>query len=260
MKTIILTLALTALALMANAQDKYCDQQMVEKLASFSGNDATYLKDFVAYMPAGFTSTRYNIVLSKNTIYRISFTNSEKFAGTASLKIVDINDNILTYLHQNNRQEPVMDDIIVKETKVYSCLVESNGKETCAAIVISYVRTSEVSTTDEKNVSENKYYGTVDFNATFQGSDINSFKNYVSKNLKISSDISNNPPSDKVYIEFSVTSEGVVTNVRVARSSGNVFFDNEAVRTILSSPKWEPAKIGDKKVGQTFTLPVKYSK
>jgi TonB family protein len=256
MKTNTIILILLSFAMMANAQDKYCDQQMVEKLSVIS--NATYLKDFVAYLPAGAGGAKYTMILSKNTTYRIVLQSSEKLPGISSLKIKDTNGTI-KIIQQVNKNEPAIEDLEVYKTGPYIFNVESDGKEACTVFILSYVNSQETGP-QQGSTSENKVYSAVDFNATFQGSDINSFKNYISTNMKITSEITNIPPAKPVYVEFVVTCNGEATNAIIARSSGNVIFDNQAVIAVLSSPKWEPAKIGNKNVAQKFVIPIVYSK
>lgn len=61
----------------------------------------------------------------------------------------------------------------------------------------------------------------------------------------------------KVWIHFIIEKDGSVTNVEVARSSGSVSIDKEAVRTISTLPQMSrPAHIEDKPVRMSYTVPI----
>jgi TonB family protein len=64
--------------------------------------------------------------------------------------------------------------------------------------------------------------------------------------------------SGKVYVQYAVNTTGEVVDVKVIRSA-NPLLDEEAVRVIKSSPKWEPAKQRGKIVKQQFTIPIAFT-
>jgi protein TonB len=53
-----------------------------------------------------------------------------------------------------------------------------------------------------------------------------------------------------------VNKDGSVTDVKVLRSSSDASLDQEAVRVVSASPKWEPGRQRDRAVDVTFTFPV----
>ena len=57
-------------------------------------------------------------------------------------------------------------------------------------------------------------------------------------------------------VSFRVNKDGSVTNVKVLRSSSDASLDQEAVRVVSASPKWEPGRQRDRAVDVTFTFPV----
>lgn len=67
-----------------------------------------------------------------------------------------------------------------------------------------------------------------------------------------------NKIESKVFVQFGVNCYGDIGFIKVLRSSGNINFDNEAIRVVKSSPKWEPAKIGNIYVGQNFMVIVNF--
>ena len=99
---------------------------------------------------------------------------------------------------------------------------------------------------------DTNYYVRVDENAGFLKGGINEFNQFLVKKLIYPDNEKINKIEGKVVAQFGVNCFGDIGFVKILRSSGNVNFDNEAIRVIKSSPKWTPAKIGKKFVGQNF--------
>ena len=97
----------------------------------------------------------------------------------------------------------------------------------------------------------------VEQQASFQGGDVDSFRNWVIKNLKYPDIAIKKGISGKVYVQYAVNSIGEVVDVKVIRSV-DPSLGAEAVRVISSSPKWEPAKQRGEKVKQQFTIPIAF--
>lgn len=61
----------------------------------------------------------------------------------------------------------------------------------------------------------------------------------------------------KVWIDFVIEKDGSISNVTIARSSGDENIDNEAVRVIRNHlPKMIPAKVGGRAVRMNYTVPI----
>lgn len=59
----------------------------------------------------------------------------------------------------------------------------------------------------------------------------------------------------KVVIEFTVSEEGKITDVCVARSAGKTF-DDEALRVVSLLPDFKPGKLSGKSVKMRMILPI----
>ena len=59
----------------------------------------------------------------------------------------------------------------------------------------------------------------------------------------------------RVTLSFTVQKDGTVSNVKVMRGVDKAL-DDEAVRVVSSSPKWEPGRQRDRAVPVTYTFPV----
>lgn len=114
-------------------------------------------------------------------------------------------------------------------------------------------------TVDEGNLpaTDEASFVFVDEQATFQGGDINSFREWVQKNLVYPPVAVEKGIFGRVTLQFSVGSTGKVTDIKVLRGV-DPLLDKEAIRVIQSSPDWIPAKVGEKAVKQQFVIPVMY--
>ena len=56
-------------------------------------------------------------------------------------------------------------------------------------------------------------------------------------------------------LQFTVNPDGSVSDVKVLRGVDPAL-DNEAVRVVKSSPKWEPCRQRDRAVKVSYTFPV----
>ena len=59
----------------------------------------------------------------------------------------------------------------------------------------------------------------------------------------------------RVILSFVVGADGAVSDVKVLRSIDSAL-DQEAIRVVSSSPKWEPGMQRDRAVPVTYTFPV----
>jgi len=116
----------------------------------------------------------------------------------------------------------------------------------------------EVVQQEDKAVEEKEeVFIIVEEPATFQGGDLNSFRDWVQKNLKYPPVAAENGISGKVYVQFAVNSKGEVMDVKVLRGV-DPSLDKESIRVIQSSPTWIPAKQGGRNVAQQFVIPLSF--
>lgn len=106
---------------------------------------------------------------------------------------------------------------------------------------------------------DTEYYSTVEKTAMFQNGDVNSFISYLKKNTKYPVAALKKKQQGTAFIQFGVDCYGAVKIFSIMKSSGFKLLDDEAKRSIGSSPKWVPAKIGNKSVGQLIVLQVKFN-
>ncbi len=93
----------------------------------------------------------------------------------------------------------------------------------------------------------------------FNKGDANEFSKWVNSRLVYPEIAKENGSEGKVTLSFKVGKDGNVYDVCVLRSSSDSALDNEAVRVVSSSPKWEPGRQRDRNVVVTYTFPVVFA-
>lgn len=105
---------------------------------------------------------------------------------------------------------------------------------------------------------EPEIYTLVEEPAEFPGG-MSALKKYLTDKLQYPEKAKEMGISGKVFIQFVVSKEGEVNNVKLKRGlSGCPECDTEAIRLIKSMPKWKPAKNNGKIVASYFNLPVTF--
>jgi periplasmic protein TonB len=100
-------------------------------------------------------------------------------------------------------------------------------------------------------------YSKVDEMPTFRGGDINKFREWVQKKTRYPEVATANGIQGKVYITFVIETDGSVSNVKVARGV-DPLIDNEALKSVRSSPKWSPGKLRGKAVRISYYITVNF--
>lgn len=90
---------------------------------------------------------------------------------------------------------------------------------------------------------------------SFMGGDANTFSKWVNERLVYPEIAKENGVSGRVTLQFTVNTDGSVSNVKVLRGV-DPSLDKEAVRVVSMSPKWTPGKQRDRAVKVTYTFPV----
>ncbi len=92
----------------------------------------------------------------------------------------------------------------------------------------------------------------------FEGDDKgDKFRSYIAKNLSYPEDAAEKKISGKVFIQFTVETDGSVSNVKVVRGV-DPLLDAEAMRVVKSSPIWKPGKQRGQNVRVSFTFPINF--
>ncbi|NHB67898.1 energy transducer TonB [Perlabentimonas gracilis] len=108
---------------------------------------------------------------------------------------------------------------------------------------------------DEDEFEEEEIFVIVEDMPSFQGGDINKFREYINRNLKYPEIAAENGIQGRVILSFVVEPAGNVSNVRILRGVDPAL-DREAIRVVESSPKWKPGMQRGKPVRVSFNIPI----
>ena len=81
---------------------------------------------------------------------------------------------------------------------------------------------------------------------------------YLAENVKYPVIAQENGIQGRVICQFVVNKVGSIVDVVAVRSSGEASLDKEAIRVIMSMPKWKPGKQRGKPVRVKYTVPVNF--
>ncbi len=141
----------------------------------------------------------------------------------------------------------VDDDIVVKD----DLFIDLEDNANLGVEIIDYVAQVEEEVVEEEAIP----FALVETKPMFQGGDANNFSRWVATHLQYPEIAKENGVQGKVTLQFTVNTDGSVSNVKVLRGV-DASLDKEAVRLVSSSPKWTPGKQRDRAVKVSYTFPV----
>lgn len=98
-------------------------------------------------------------------------------------------------------------------------------------------------------------YFTVDVMPKFRGGDADNFRMFIQENLKYPEEAQKLEKEGRVFVSFTVDKSGNVKDVEVVRGVHSSL-DQEALRVVNASPKWEPGLEDNKPVSVRYTFPI----
>ncbi|MBQ4533532.1 MAG: M56 family metallopeptidase [Alistipes sp.] len=139
-------------------------------------------------------------------------------------------------------------------------LVWSRVKASDDAItVVKWAEVGEASTKIQSQKSEeNTPYIMVEKMPTFQGGDLNVFRNWVQSKIQYPKEAMDKGIKGRVVCSFVVEKDGSLTDFNVLQSPDKSLGD-EVVRILKTSPKWEPGEQRGEKVRVKYTVPIVFS-
>ncbi len=139
-------------------------------------------------------------------------------------------------------------------------LVWSRVKASDDAItVVKWAEVGEASTKIQSQKSEeNTPYIMVEKMPTFQGGDLNVFRNWVQSKIQYPKEAMEKGIMGRVVCSFVVEKDGSLTDFDVLQSPDKSLGD-EVVRILKTSPKWEPGEQRGEKVRVKYTVPIVFS-
>ena len=165
--------------------------------------------------------------------------NDKKIRG-----VVTPNNNYATGTWDVNKPFDEQETIYHKDGKAYKV---RGGK---------YIEIEESQKSEEKKVIP---FQLVAQKPGFNGGDANEFSKWVGENVRYPEKCRQSRVQGRVTLQFTVTEEGKVRDVKVLRSV-NDEMDKEAVRVISESPLWTPGRDANGEiVPVSYTFPVIFS-
>ncbi len=139
-------------------------------------------------------------------------------------------------------------------------LVWSRVKASDDAItVVKWAEVGEASTKIQSQKSEeNTPYIMVEKMPTFQGGDLNVFRNWVQSKIQYPKEAMDKGIKGRVVCSFVVEKDGSLTDFDVLQSPDKSLAD-EVVRILKTSPKWEPGEQRGEKVRVKYMVPIVFS-
>lgn len=106
---------------------------------------------------------------------------------------------------------------------------------------------------------DNTIYGFVSMETppTYPGG-MDKFYAYIGENLKYPEEAKKNEIQGKVFMSFTVEKDGAINDVKVDRKLG-YGTDEEAVRVLKSSKRWNPGLINGKPVRVKYNMPISFN-
>ncbi|MFO7923531.1 MAG: energy transducer TonB [Bacteroidales bacterium] len=116
---------------------------------------------------------------------------------------------------------------------------------------------SEMVMEDEEEAEEEEIFFIVEDMPDFQGGGQDAFRKYIAENLRYPQIAAENGIQGRVFVQFVVNANGEVSDATVVRGV-DPSLDREAIRVVMSSPKWTPGRQRGEAVRVAFTFPINF--
>ena len=268
-----ITITLLSLVLLSNinlfAQK---NEPILEKLLNAAG-DEMYLKDFHFNLEPG-ENANYSIVLSKKKTYGWYTYIEQKDQLQITL---DNGHGNIRFLNNSNNVGIINFTTKCNKTAVYNLSVNNISNETINSIVLlTYAGKFKpkdieeikpiVKQTESKNApkleyaeKDKSYYFVVDEMPKFNGKKKyhEEFLKFLNQKIKYPQEAIDKKIEGKVFVQFVIGKDGYIKDAKIARGV-HPALDQEALRVVYSSPKWEPGIQRGRPVPVIFTWPIEF--
>jgi protein TonB len=110
---------------------------------------------------------------------------------------------------------------------------------------------------DTSSVNNSKVFTAVEVIPSFPGG-MEKFYEFLKDNIRYPAEAARKNVQGKVFLVFVIERDGSLSNIKVARAIGSGC-DEEAVRVMKLSPKWNPGTVGNKPVRVAYTMPLSFT-
>ena len=149
------------------------------------------------------------------------------------------------------------------EVKVIADLLEVVTNDTKITTEVDFVDFDEdteieqIVSVEEEEVEDDQPFLRAETMPSFQGGDLNTFRNWVQSNVRFPQIALENGIQGRVTLTFVIERDGSLTNIQVLQTPDRSLSE-EAIRVLNKSPKWTPGKQRNQTVRVKYTLPVDF--
>jgi len=109
---------------------------------------------------------------------------------------------------------------------------------------------------EEKDKNEEKIFIVVENKPEFPGG-VLALRKYIASSIKYPPIALENGIQGRVFVNFVVDKDGSISNAKITRGV-DPSIDNEALRVVMSLPKWEPGRQHGKAVRVSYSIPISF--
>jgi len=143
----------------------------------------------------------------------------------------------------------VSDDVEIEEELE---IIDTEADEDTRIDIAPMVSSMEA----EEEPEESQVFYIVEEMPEFPGGEL-ALRTFIAKEIKYPVTAQESGIQGKVYVNFVVNTDGMVSDARVIRSV-HPSLDEEAIRVVNSLPKWKPGKQRGKPVRVSFSVPISF--
>lgn len=269
--TLFFTIILIGFQINLKAQE----QETILDILNKSNDDSYYLKDFKFELNPG-EKTKYSILLSKYTKYEFLI-----YLNNLQLDFELFEDKTEENLLQ--KKEKLSDQITradykAPQTGIYHIIISNKSNKVAKSVILlskiennsnsnnkieslkNVSASSDGKKTETNNIEKEEIFliaeqmplfgNTKDHNESAE-----LFKEFIKENIIYPEEAKIKKIKGRVYVSFVVDKEGYIRYAKVVRGVHSSL-DQEALRVIFTSPRWQPAKEKGIPVNISYTFPI----
>lgn len=199
------------------------------------------------------------IVALALVIWAFAWTPKERVVEKVDLELAPVEQVITEITRQEDQkpQQPKKTEITVLTDMLE--VVKNDTKVTTDITFLDYVEDVEVIPVEveEEVIEEEPPFLVAETMPSFQGGDLNTFRNWVQGKVRYPAIAQENGISGRVVLTFVIEKDGRLTNIQVLQTPDRSLSE-EAIRVLQQSPKWSPGKQRNQPVRVKYTLPVDF--
>ena len=193
-------------------------------------------------------------------IVAFSYTPEEKRVEKIDLQTAIVEEQIVEITRQDQKPPEPPKKVEVKVIADLLQVVTNDTKITTEVDFTEFDEDVEVVQTvpvEEEVVEDDQPFLIAETMPSFQGGDLNTFRNWVQQNVKFPQIALENGIQGRVVLSFVIEKDGRLTNIQVLQTPDRSLSE-EAIRVLSKSPKWSPGKQRNQVVRVKYTLPVDF--